>query len=354
MRTRTTTARLWPYSGPAAVAAIPMIWIVLGILSVGARDYLGWSVSTSDRAVLLAFLIAGAVPLGLLLLDFVAAKGAIVGSDWLKIDFSKAVVESGSVRREAPSLPDNILSEEESIADSSGMKMVAMLHRATIAEIVCIDLKDGNAWWETRLLVLCAGALGVGSSLKAVVFVGKRNNKERMFLGWATPAMLLAALLNSRPEYRTRLARVRRIARQLSIFGGNPPDLLPMAGAPIALHPGVAAHQWRYDDDEPVVVARILLEELRLPSSPLNSPEGAVNLEEPPTRLTIGRTRELFESCLYTDAVDRGTSNDEQLSQFLASSAPYVAIVRRGVYEGMLRAELGQRAIVRDLLAVSK
>jgi hypothetical protein len=357
MRTRTTAVRLWPYSGAAAVVAVPMLWILLGLLVFVARTYLDLPVGTFDRPVLFVFLALGAMPLGLLLLDFIAAKGAVVGNDWIKIDFSKTVVESGNVRREASGLPDNIISPAESIQDSGGMKMVAAIRKATVTEIVCIDLKDGNAWWETRLLVLCACALGAGSALRAIVFVGKRNNKERMFLGWATPAQLLAALLDANPEYRACVTRVRMIVRQLSTFGGNPPELLPQAGAPptpVALHGNVSMHQWSYDDDEYVMLARILLQELKSPSSVPGSPQQPVNLEEPPRRLTTGRLRELFDNCLYNDIVDRGSSNDEQLSQFLASTAPYVAIARQGVYEGLLRSELGVRAIVRDLLAISK
>ena len=74
---------------------------------------------------------------------------------------------------------------------------------------------------ETRLLVLCAGAIGTNSSLKAVVFLGRSNNKERVFLGWAAPAQLLAALMNANPEYRIRLTKVRMIVQQLSMFGGS-------------------------------------------------------------------------------------------------------------------------------------
>jgi hypothetical protein len=47
-----------------------------------------------------------------------------------------------------------------------------------------VDLKDGNAWWVTRLLAVCAAAIGVGSP-RVIVFVGRRENRERIFLGWS-------------------------------------------------------------------------------------------------------------------------------------------------------------------------
>jgi len=352
MRTDKPSTKLWPYGALAAVVAVPFILLALGLLSLVARTYLGWPVDTSDRLVLLVFVILSVIPLGLVLLDFIASKGAVVGNDWIKIDFSKTVVETGNARRETSGLPDNILSAAESITDSGGMKMVAEMRRATSAEIICIDLKDGNSWWETRLLVLCAGAAGAGSSLRSVVFIGKRNNKERQFLGWATPSQLLQALLDSNPGYQARFTKATMIARQLSMFGGGASPLLPPTAL---LHPTVTAHQWSYDENESVMLAKILLQELQSPSPDPAGVPGSVptvgNLEEPPPRLTTGRLRDLFESLLFTDTVDRSRANDEQLSQFLASNAPYVAIVREGKYEGILRSELGQRAILRDLVA---
>lgn len=126
--------------------------------------------------------------------------------------------------------------------------------------------------------------------------------------------------------------------------------------APAAqLHKTVTDHQWSYDPNESVMLAKILLRELQSPSPDPVAVPGAFpmggNLEEPPPRITIGRLKDLFESFLFIDTVDRSKANDEQLSQFLASNAPYVAIVREGTYEGMLRSELGERAILRDLVA---
>lgn len=352
MRTNTPSTKLWSYGALAAVLAVPVILLALGLLSLVARTYLGWPVDTSDRLVLLVFVILSVIPLGLVLLDFMASKGAVVGNDWFKIDFSKAVVETGSARRETSSLPDNILSAAESITDSGDMKMLAQMRRAASAEIICVDLKDGNAWWETRLLVLCASATGAGSSLRAVVFIGQRNNKERQFLGWAAPSQLLVALLDSNPGYRARLTKANMISRQLSMFGGAASPLRPPT-AP--LHQTVTSHQGSYDEIESLMLAKILLQELQVPSAdPIAVPGAAAmvgNLEQPPPRLTTGRLRELFESLLFTDTVDRSKADDEQLSEFLASNAPYVAIVREGKYEGMLRSELGERAILRDLLA---
>src|SRR5262249_48897501 len=85
---------------------------------------------------------------------------------------------------------------------------------------VCVDLKEGNAWWVTRLLAVCAGAIGVGSP-RAIVFVGRRENRERIFLGWGAPINLLRAIVDSNPEYRSRLGIARAVTRQIALFGRN-------------------------------------------------------------------------------------------------------------------------------------
>lgn len=78
------------------------------------------------------------------------------------------------------------------------------------------------------------------------------------------------------------------------------------------------------------------------------------NLEDPPDRLTLVRLQDLFAPCLYSQAVDRTWPNAEQLERFLASTAPYVALLRDGVYEGMLRGDLGERAVIRELFRQSQ
>lgn len=79
-----------------------------------------------------------------------------------------------------------------------------------------------------------------------------------------------------------------------------------------------------------------------------------VNLEDPPDRLSLVRLQDLFAPCLYSQAVDRTWPNAEQMARFLESTAPYVALVRDGVYEGMLRGDLGERAVIRELFRQSQ
>jgi hypothetical protein len=362
---RGAQVRLWPFGLGAALVAVPAIWAVCAGTFYFTSLYLGWP--GHDLGVALTYFSLGisVVPLLLLLLDFIAARGGVVGNKWLTVDFSKAIAEGGIASRDTFALPDNILAEQDRLADSDGTKMIEAMKRATTSEIVYLDLKDGNAWWVTRLLAFCAGAQGIGSP-RAIVFVGRKENRERVFLGWGTPAALLAAILNASPEYRLRFHRAKMITRQLAMFGPwnsslmlqlqpRQPATPPPQPQSISLHQDVANNQAYYDDNDSVMLAKISIEELRRTGDTAAVPGVSMaNLEDPPDRLTLVRLQDLFAPCLYLQAVDKTWPNAEQLERFLASTAPYVALVRDGVYEGMLRADLGERAVIRELFRQSQ
>jgi hypothetical protein len=56
-------------------------------------------------------------------------------------------------------VPSNIGVPGQAVQDSLTTNILDALKQATDCEVVIIDLEDGRAWWETRLLVLLAGAV---------------------------------------------------------------------------------------------------------------------------------------------------------------------------------------------------
>lgn len=357
-------SHLWPFGPGIALAAVPAIWATCAGAFFLMRTYLAWPGTESASALIYFSMAISVVPLLLLLLDFIAARGGVIGNKWLNVDFSKAIADAGIVSRESFPLPDNIFAEQDRLTDSGGSKLIEAMKRATVAEIVCIDIKDGSAWWVTRLLALCAGARGRGAP-SAIVFVGRVENRERVFLGWSTPTELLTAILSSNDDYRARFQKAKMIARQLGMFGDwrysltpqiEPVPILPPAPPQsVALHPDVAINRIHYDESDAVMLAKISIEELRRTvGAPPPSDASVRNLEQPPDRLTLARLQELFAPCLYVSAVDRNWPNAQQLDRFLEATASYVAMVRNGIYEGMLRTDFGDRAILRELLRQSQ
>ena len=55
-------------------------------------------------------------------------------------------------------------------------------------------------WWETRLLILSAGAVRIGRP-RVIVFTAIREGKAGRFAGWALPVQLRDMLITECPIY---------------------------------------------------------------------------------------------------------------------------------------------------------
>jgi hypothetical protein len=339
---------LWPFSKALAIVLAPVIWIIFAILVALLRQYTSWLGPELRTPLLYAGLALGLIPLVLVLLDFAASRRAVLDIKGVKIDFSQANLDPAEASARSFRLPDNIGISGAIVSDTSAMQIIGVLKQATANEVVIVDLKDGHAWWVTRLLALCAGAMQAGSP-KVLAFLGLKHNLDGAYLGWAEPAAVLNALLADRPEYRDTYDRAVRITRQLALFAD--PDITPFGITP---HANVARYSGRRDYAElgDAALEQILMDLLASPLpgiSPANR-----SLEDPPDRLTLHRFDDLFEPYLHTDAMDLNAPSEAQVKAFLDSQAAYVALVRSGKYESMLRRDVGERLILRELVTQSR
>jgi hypothetical protein len=350
--------RLWPYSNLAAIAVLPVILVLFALIQFVARTYLNWPDATSERVLLYVAVGLSVIPIMLAMLDYVAIRRGTIGSKWFMIDFSRTVLEQPDVKRETFGLVDNMETMGATMTSSGSGKIVSALKAATIHDVVCLDLKDGNAWWVTRLMAFCAGAVHAGSP-KAIVFVGIKENVSGTFLGWATPPALLRAILDDRPAYRETYRTSDMIASQLALFGyktGAPElgiQISPaVQGQSVRPHADVGSYAYSYDESQAVTLTNVVMAKLAVS---MNPPEiGRKSLEDPPDRLTVGRVDQLFEGCLFREAIDRSFSNEQKIREFLGSRGSYVAIVNKGRYESLLRRDVGERSILRELFLMSQ
>ena len=123
----------------------------------------------------------------------------------------------------------NIGVQGQPVTDSSTMQILDTLRQATSCDVVIIDLEDGQAWWETRLLVLLAGAARLNKPDK-VVFVGKDANTDRRFQGWSHAGDLLPRILTAHPQYERSLQAAWAAAGQWNLV--EPLDS-PTPSAPV-------------------------------------------------------------------------------------------------------------------------
>jgi len=282
-----------------------------------------------------------------------------VGIAGVKLDFSQA---SSIVTHASIELPSKIGYPGPLVSDSSALQIVQNLWPATAAEVVRLDLGQGEEWWVTRLLVFASGAVRAGMP-QAFVFLGTRHSVRGTFLGWARPSALLDALrtverkvLNppSVVTYGQLYDKAVSIARQVTMFKKHdvPKPPYVVAPAPVSpLPPNVDVTMVLGDDvrrylDRPdyfklggEVQEQILMDQI-----------GLLKLEEPADPLTLSRLEELFGHCLNCDTIDVNRPKSEQVRALLETEGPYIALVNRGRYQAMVERTAAEREILRQLV----
>ena len=332
--------RLWPYSKALAIFAIPLIWVFFLIILVVINKNTYWPPKESAGIVVIVILVISLVPLLLLLLDFFAAKKAVIDTKWGKIDFSKIDLARSEIKQESFGLPENIGTSGPIISDTSPMSLIKALKEVVHHEIAVINIKDGNAWWVTRLLALSAGGLRAGTP-NIFVFIGQKENQTNSFLGWSNPKDILNAILEDKEEYRTRYDRSVKIAKQVLMFSDN--KVIPNN---ITLSNTVTRYT---SNDDFTKLGDAVTEQIIMDQLAVTFGYNTGSLEEKPDRLTLGRLFELFGHCLITDKIDLLHSNEEQINQLLSSRENYIALVKNNQYDSMLRKEDGERLILHEL-----
>lgn len=350
------STKLWAYNKALAFAAIPAVWIFFVVLSMLGKKYAGWQNILQGPVVLIVAVISF-VPVLLLLLDFFSDKKAMIDIKGVKIDFSKINLDVPGVKRESFGLPDNIGISGPVISDTSPMDIVETLERAVNHEVVVLNLKSGEAWWVTRLLALCAGGVRTGSP-SILVFIGKKENVINTYLGWGKPKDLLAAILaDSNKEYKKRYEKAVRIARQVLVFKDSPLKHLLSTAPPTVSQGGVSAFDIsRYSNDPRYtglgeeITEQIIMDQMG--NEVAYQPAGS--LEKEPDKLTLSRLEELFGTCIYRNAIDLDSAKEQQVEKLLKTKAPYIALLRNGQYDSILKQSDGERLILRELFSQAK
>jgi hypothetical protein len=326
---------LWPYKRQMAFIAIPVVWIGY-LIAFALGVHLGaWKGEMAGQTVLIVAIMS-VIPLLMVILDFFAMSGAVLDIKGVKIDFG-AVQEKRGGEAKGLELPENAGIAGAIITDSAAMNIqrVLLLKEQKIA---VANLKDGNAWWMTRLLVLCSGAVRTGTP-EIIVFLGTRENVPNIFLGYGLPAGLLRTILQNQ-KYADRYAGAEKSIQKFHEYklvnGIIPAPNLP----PEAMRYLTNVDYLQLGDE---VAEQILLDQLGNVALPGGS------LENPPDKIGVGTLGQLFDSCLYRSTIDLDARDEEQVQQLFAARGEYVALVRQGGYISMLKKRDGEEMILRQL-----
>jgi hypothetical protein len=309
------------------VATTAILAILLVALSLLRTKY-GWPADASQNTVLIGILILSLLPILLALLDIIIERGAVIELKGIKVDFSHGR-DTGTV---GITVATNIGVRGKIVTDSESDQILGTLAEATSGEVAVIDLEDGQAWWETRLLVLLAGAERLGKP-EIIVFVGTDATKEHQYQGWGRARDLLPHLVNADPQYKRSLQASRAAALQWALVEPNaaPNIAPPVPAAPTWITGHLAkTHLWGFDATglhNELYAERLLQSELG--EKVEGGPQGA-------RRISIMRLQQLFRPVLLKEHIDLSWPAERQLTEFLDTRADNLAITRDGKYESLV------------------
>jgi hypothetical protein len=323
--------RLWPFRLRHSMIWVIMLLVGLLLLVATIRAYFGWPSDQSGNAVLIGVLVLSLLPILLPLLDIVIERGGVIEYGGVKIDFAQVRPMGVS----GITVPVNIGVRGEPVSDSSTTQILDTLRQATTSNLVVIDLEAGQAWWETRLLVLLAGAIR-SRKPERIVFVGTDAGREQCFQGWASAEDLLPHLAHAHPQYLRSLQRAMAAAKEWELVElsnpVSPGDPIPAPLQPPWMLPGLATkYPWMVFDNTKGLLNEFLAEQL------LAADLGEqVEKKETPRSISLVRLDDLFRPVLYKDCIDQSWPSDQQISTFFQSDAPYFAVTQNGTYVTMV------------------
>ena len=258
-------------------------------------------------------------------------------------------------------IADNLGNPPGSVMDTGSDTIIDSLKNAVGNHSVVADLKEGDEWWDTRLLVLVSGGVRL-TFPKAVIFTGATPEQPRCFLGWATPSELLRRLLARDPALNTAYREAQRdwllwqLGAQALPAGrvlpwapsGNARTNLP-AGAPIPqlaqrLPDGTVELPWPSPEPQPTpwVMREDGFEAERLLLSRL----GPLETGGRPRSLTEVRLHELFGPVLHTGAVDPDDDEAAWVETTLGSTADFFAVTRGRQFVNLVPRQTALNAVL--------
>ncbi len=332
--------QLWPFEPRAAVIAVPILLVVLLLTFALLRAVSGWPGANAESALVVGILLFSLLPVVLFLVDLLAERGAVLEYKGIKLDLSR--MSTGATYGSA-SVSTNIGVPERAVDDSSSGEILGALQEAVDHDVVVVDLKDGNAWWETRLLVLAAGAAR-RQRPRAIVFTGKESGIAGRFQGWAEPVEIRDRLLATNETYRAIFQAAEAAAQKWSLVepfpAGQPPGQPPMP----SWIDGLAAHRYHWAFEVSGMPSELRFE--RLLASELGD---KVERLKTPSGISLVRLEELFRPILCKHSIDESSKSREQLDAFFSDDAPYIAVTRNGVYLRLLSRRAAVGAILKSL-----
>ncbi len=336
-----TSHRFWPFESRYAWWATALLLpttlaVAAGLQSAGVlpgHEMTWW--------VLLGAVLIGLLPVLSLVLGGVSAfKAAGVEVSFAAVQQAVYAADEATVRS---TLSDNLGAPPGVVLDSAGDTIIQALRAAVTNDVVVVNLGEGHEWWDTRLLLLTAGATRLGHP-RAIAFTATRGVNPGQYLGWAAPADLLRAQLSRDRRWREayRLAHRDTLLVALADETSHLPWPTPDPTTPDPVSPFVSMPTNSQGADDPYLPERFLRDRLRQLEFSPHEPE---RLE-----ITITRLEDLFAPVLHQDSMDTQGDEAQWFDGILNDTAPYLAVIAQGQLAALVPRGLAINAALRSLL----
>ena len=325
-----TNRRFWPFDARKSVVSSLVILVGLLLVYLVLRVSTKWDPQVSDMKVILGILLFSSLPTLLSFIDVIIERVGSVEYKGLKINFSQVPQVGGGVFK----VPVNIGVPGEPVTDSSTTEILVTLRQATACDVVIIDLKEGQAWWETRLLVLLAGAVRLKKPEK-VIFVGTDSRIDNFFQGWGYASDLLRCLLPTHPQYLRSFYVAQAAAKQWELVEPvNPPNPATPEMSPtqhtwmtgLANQHPLMAYDVTSGLPNPLLTEQLLATDLG----------GKVESQGQSKWISLVRLEELFRPVLHKESIDESWSAERQISTFFEHDSDYIAVTQNGKYKTLI------------------
>lgn len=336
--------RLWPYRRGTALLVSVLLLVVLLLALIGLRQAGALPGDRIGAWLLLGAVLLGLVPIFLSVLDVVVERGGTVEAPGgVKISFA-AVEVSARVDVSRTTISSNLGGTPGvSVADTGGATILQTLKPVLGSDVAVLELGEGQEWWQTRLLLLTAGATRLGYP-RVLVFTATVSGRTKQFVAWATPAELLRVhLSNADPRMQLAYQRAQALAGRYALgepVAGGTQVTLPWAApgtptAATACPPGTPPPQ--------LIPEQFLLTELAALEPP--SPQPMSDLA-----VTVPLLRGLFTAVLRQDSVERDDPDERWRSAILDGTDDYLAVTERGAYVTLVSRPAAINAVLRSLI----
>jgi len=336
----------WPWGRRSGIVLAGLLLVILVGGLIVLHFAADWPDARWEPAFLLAAVLLSLVPIGLLVLEAVAESQGSVSFRGVSVNFG-AVAKAAAAVPATISVPRNVADEGVDVGDSGHSEVLSVLRNASRAEVVVVDLEDGHAWWDSRLLLLCAGAELQGSPA-AVVFVATVDGVHRRFIGWARPGDVVQSILKADSELRFAHAVACTSMRRAELT-------FPSRSAP-GTYPAITPALDTQPKPTPVVTDHELFDrhaETMLPQPPAVAMTRALGRTMHPIEegervghVSVVRLLALLAPALRMARIEESASDDEWTGAVLNLEADFLAVTMGGVYQGLAP----RSHLVRELL----